>query len=463
MAYLEFLGAAGSVTGSKHIFATKNSRVMVDCGLFQGVKELRRRNWEPLPVQAGSIQAVLLTHAHIDHTGYLPRLLRSGFRGSVFAPRATVELAGILLPDSGHLHEEEAAYHNRKGTSKHKPAMPLYTEEDGRRAAESVKAVTYARELPLPGGMTATFRRAGHILGSAHITLAYEENGDRRRILFSGDLGRYNSPLLPDAKPIGEVDYILVESTYGDRVRDFEPIPDQLERVVLDVVERGGALVIPAFAVGRTQELLLQLARLERDGRIPPLPTVIDSPMAIDVTEIYCEHQEDFDGDLRRSLKSGDCPLYTQDLTFTRTREESKAINKMKGSLVVISASGMATGGRILHHLRRRLPDPDSTVLLVGYQAHGTRGRRIQNGEETVRIFGDDVPVRARVETLHGLSAHADSNGLLRWLGTATREPRRVFVVHGEPEPSHGLAARIRDELGWVVDVPEYLDRVELD
>ncbi len=463
MAHLDFLGAAGTVTGSKFLLTTPHRRVLVDCGLFQGEKKLRLRNWEPLPQDVSSIDTLVLTHAHIDHTGYLPRLIREGFAGEVYASQATAEIAGILLPDSGHLQEEEAAYHNRRGTSKHKPAQPLYTEDEGRRAAGRIKPVPYAKDIDLGGGVTATFRRAGHILGSAHITISYAENNILRNVVFSGDLGRYSSPLLPDAKPMAAADYILVESTYGDRVRDFESIPEQLERVVLDVVKSGGALVIPAFAVGRTQEIVLHLAQLELAGRIPRVPTIIDSPMAIDVTEIYCEHRGDFDEDLRARVESGECPLETQDFTIARSQEESKAINKRKGPFVIISASGMATGGRILHHLKNRLPDPKSTVLLVGYQARGTRGRRIQDGEETIRIFGDDIPVRATVETLHGLSAHADSNGLMRWLGTAGEAPRKVFVVHGEPESSLELAGRISNELGWQVEVPEYQDRVELD
>jgi metallo-beta-lactamase family protein len=464
MAHLDFLGAAGTVTGSKFLLTAGNRRVMVDCGLFQGVKKLRLRNWEPLPLEAASVDTVLLTHAHIDHTGYLPRLIRDGFAGPIQAAQATAELAGIMLPDSGHLQEEEAAYHNRRGTSKHSPALPLYTEVEGRRAAARIKPVPYAKPIDIGGGITATFRRAGHILGSAHITLDYRENGTRRTVVFSGDLGRYHSPLIPDAKPIADgADYILVESTYGDRVRDFEPISEQLERVILDVVKRGGALVIPAFAVGRTQEMVLQIAKLEQAGRIPVVPTIIDSPMAIDVTGIYCEHRDDFDEDIRPLVESGECPLETRDFTVARSQEESKAINRRRGPFIVISASGMATGGRILHHLKNRLPDPRSTVLLVGYQAHGTRGRRLQDGEGAIRIFGEDVPVRARIETLHGLSAHADSNELMRWLRTCPDTPRQVFVIHGEPESSGALAERITDELGWKARIPGYGDRVELD
>jgi metallo-beta-lactamase family protein len=368
-----------------------------------------------------------------------------------------------MLPDSGHLQEEEAAYHNARGTSKHTPALPLYTAEEGARAAERVGGLPYQERIQLVPGVRATFRRAGHILGAASILLDLDGDGAARRVVFSGDLGRYGVPILLDPEPLGEADYVFVESTYGDRRHDAAPVADQLERAVRSAVDRGGALVVPAFAVGRTQELIYHLRALEDASRIPKLPTYVDSPMAIEATTLYCAHPEDLDPDTARPVLSGTCPLHTARFTLARSVEESRAINDVRGTAIIIAASGMATGGRVLHHLRRRLPDPKTTVLLVGYQAPGTRGRLLQDGARTVRIFGEDVPVRARVETIHGLSAHADSDGLLRWLGTASGRPRRVFVIHGDPGPAETLARRIRAELGWDAAVPDYRERVTLD
>jgi metallo-beta-lactamase family protein len=435
----------------------------VDCGLYQGLKELRLRNWDRLPVDPARIDAVALTHAHIDHIGYLPRLIRDGFQGPVAATRGTADLARIMLPDSGRLQEEEAAYHNARGTSKHTPALPLYTEDEGARAAGRVAGLDYHKPVRLLPGLQVTFRRAGHILGSA--SAALDLGGDRapRRVVFSGDVGRYAAPILLDPEPLGEADYVFVESTYGDRRHDPTPVPEQIERAVRGAVDRGGALVVPAFAVGRTQELIYHLRALEEAARIPRLPTFVDSPMAIEATELYCAHPEDLDPEAARPVLSGACPLHTARFQLTRSVEESRAINDVRGAATIIASSGMATGGRILHHLRRRLPDPRTTVLLVGFQAPGTRGRLLQDGARTVRIFGEDVPVKARVEVIHGLSAHADADGLLRWLRTAAGRPRRVFVVHGEAGPAETLAARIRAELGWDAAVPDYRERVALD
>jgi metallo-beta-lactamase family protein len=437
-------------------------RLLVDCGLYQGLKELRLRNWERLPVDPARIDAVALTHAHIDHTGYLPRLVKDGFEGQVAATRGTADLARIMLPDSGHLQEEEAAYHNARGTSKHTPALPLYTAEEGARAAERVRGLAYGKPVPLVSGCRATFRRAGHILGSASVLLDLDGDQGPRRLVFSGDVGRYAAPILLDPEPVGEADYVVVESTYGDRRHDHTPVPEQIERVVRQAHDRGGALVVPAFAVGRTQELIYHLRALEDAGRIPKLPTYVDSPMAIEATGLYCEHPEDLDPDTAKPVLSGACPLRTDRFQLTRSVEESRAINDVRGPAIIIAASGMATGGRILHHLRRRLPDPKTTVLLVGYQAVETRGRLLQDGARTLRMFGEEVPVRARVETIHGLSAHADADGLMRWLRTTTGQPRRVFVVHGDPGPADALAARIRAELGWDAVVPDYRERVAL-
>jgi metallo-beta-lactamase family protein len=438
-------------------------RLLVDCGLYQGLKELRLRNWERLPVDPAFIDWVVLTHGHIDHSGYLPRIFKDGFHGPVYATRATADLLNILLPDSGHLHEEEAAYHNKRGTSKHKPALPLYTAEEGQKAADRVRSVGYGEPLELAPGIRVFFRRAGHILGSAIVTLEIARADSVRRLVFSGDVGRYDAPILPDPTPLAEADYVVVESTYGDRRHDPEPIPIQLERVVTEAVRRGGAIVVPAFAVGRTQELMYHLSALEKTGRIPRLPAYVDSPMAIEATEIYCAHPEDFDGDMRAMVMDRNCPLHCGDFRLARTPGESKAINAIRGPLLIIAASGMATGGRVLHHLKLRLPDPRTTVVLVGYQAAATRGRLLQDGAKALKIFGEEVPVRARVETIHGLSAHADSEGLLRWLRTAHLPPKRLFVVHGDPGPAEALAVRVRGELGWEVTVPQHRDRFAID
>jgi metallo-beta-lactamase family protein len=460
---VQCLGASGTVTGSKFLVECDGRSLLVDCGLYQGLKSLRLRNWDKLPVDPAHIDAVALTHAHIDHIGYLPRLIKDGFSGPVTATRGTADLARILLPDSGHLQEEEAAYHNQRGTSKHTPALPLYTAEEGAQAAALVKGVEYGKPVRLLPAVPGVFRRAGHILGSSSVHLELQTGASLRRLVFSGDVGRYAAPILLDPEPIGLADYIFVESTYGDRLHDTTPIPEQLARVVQAAVDRGGPLVVPAFAVGRTQELIYLLRALEEARRIPALPTFVDSPMAIEATGLYCEHPDDLDPDTAKPVIAGTCPLHTTRFQLTRSVEDSRKINDVRGPAIIIAASGMATGGRILHHLRRRLPDPKTTVLLVGFQAPGTRGRLIQDGARTIRIFGEEVPVKARVEVIHGLSAHADANGLLRWLRTATGKPRRVHVVHGEAGPAETLAGRIRAELGWAATVPDYREVVELD
>jgi metallo-beta-lactamase family protein len=463
MATIEFLGAAGTVTGSKHLVEAAGHRILVDCGLYQGLKALRLRKWERLPVDPASIDWVVLTHGHIDHTGYLPRLIKDGFKGRILATRARADLLKLLLPDSGHLQEEEGVYHNKRGTSKHRPALPLYTEEQGLAAAELVEGADYREPRVLAPGIAVTFRRAGHILGSATVTLDLDGSDGRRRVVFSGDLGRYGAPILPDPMPIDEADYVVVESTYGDRQHDPEPIPTQLERVVTEAVVRGGAIIVPAFAIGRTQELMYHLAGLERAGRIPRLPTYVDSPMAIHATEIYCAHPEEFEGDMPAMVMNRNCPLECADVRLARTPDESRAINAVQGPVLIISASGMVSGGRVLHHLKQRLPDPRTTVLLVGYQALGTRGRQFQDGASSLTIYGEEIRVRAHVETAHGLSAHADSDGLMRWMRTAARPPKRVFIVHGDPRPAQAFGERITHDLGWPMVVPGYRDRFTLE
>jgi metallo-beta-lactamase family protein len=460
---IQFLGGAGTVTGSKHLLEFDDSRWLVDCGLFQGMKELRDLNWKPFPIDPASLTGVLVTHAHIDHIGYLPRFLQGNFQGPLWSTKGTAKLAGVMLPDSGRLQEEEAAYHNKRGTSKHTPALPLYTGDDGERAAQRFRGVDFGEKVDLGQGATARFAPAGHILGSALIHIEIQDGAAPRRVLFSGDIGRWDAPIMVDPSPIGDADYVIMESTYGDREQSPEPLPGQLERVVRDVIAKGGVLVVPAFAVGRTQEMLFQLDALERQGKVPALPKYVDSPMARLATEIYEDSTAEFDPEMQALVRSGRSPFKNRDLHTTDSVEESRAINRVRGPAIIISASGMATAGRVLHHLRRRLPDPNNTVLLVGYQAYGTRGRQLQDGDQTVRIFGEDVPVRAKIETIQGFSAHADQNGLMRWLKSATTAPKRVFLVHGDPEPAKVLADRIQKEMGWPVTVPQMGETHPLD
>jgi metallo-beta-lactamase family protein len=460
---LQFLGGAGTVTGSKFGVQADGRTTLVDCGLFQGPEDVRRRNWELPPVDPVSVGEILLTHAHIDHSGYVPRFRQAGYTGDILATHATKDLLRILLPDSGHLHEEEARYRNEARVTRYRPALPLYTAADGADAAAHVTGVDWEQRVPLGEHGMASFRRAGHILGAASVHLDLHGATGRCRLVFSGDVGRYGAPVVRDPAPLGEADYVVVESTYGDRRHDPTPVDVQLQRALLDAIARGGAIIVPAFAVGRTQDLLYYLDALQRSGRVPRLPAYVDSPMAIDATEIYAAHATELDDEMRSLLRAGASPLRPSGLRFARTTEESRAIGRTDGSVLIVSASGMATGGRVLHHLRRYLPDPRATVILAGYQAVGTRGRALDDGAASVRIFGDDVPVRAHVERLDGLSAHADADGLLRWLRTAARAPRRVFVVHGDPGPAQALAARIEHELGWATMVPQHGESVKLD
>jgi metallo-beta-lactamase family protein len=463
MASIRFLGAAGTVTGSRFLVEAAGRRVLVDAGLFQGMKEFRLRNWAPFPVPPDSIDAVVLTHAHIDHSGALPLLCRAGFRGEAFCTPATADLARIMLPDSAKLQEEEARYANAKGFSRHAPrALPLYEAADAVAALERLRTLRYGQPREILPGFTLGYSRAGHILGSASAVLTVAgASGQPVRILFSGDLGRYDAPILPDPEPPPGCDFLVVESTYGDRSHPPDTAASSLEQEVLAAVTRGGAILIPAFAIGRTQEVLFLLRELEQSGRIPSLPVFVDSPMATDATPVYRAHREDHDTHMDALLDRGVEPLCPRKLTFTRSTEESKAVNRVHGPCIIISASGMATGGRVLHHLERRLPEPSTTVLLVGFQAAGTRGWRLQNGAETIRMHGTDVPVRARVVSLPGFSAHGDRNEVARWLGGAPTPPRRTFCVHGEPTALSAQAERIAAR-GWEVHVPSHLETVEL-
>jgi metallo-beta-lactamase family protein len=462
VASIRFLGAAGTVTGSRYLVRTEGAEVLVDAGLFQGAKDLRLRNWSPFPVPASSLDAVVLTHAHIDHTGALPLLVRQGLQARVWCTPATRDLCGLLLPDSARLQEEEARYANQRGYSRHAPqALPLYGEGDALSALKLLHPLPYLSRREIAPGLAITFRRAGHILGSATVELEIAEPGQAPvRLLFSGDLGRYGVPILADPDPAPGADEILVESTYGDRLH-AESARDALRDEIRAAVARGGAVVIPAFAVGRTQEVLFDLRALEQAGEIPELPVFVDSPMAVDATPIYLAHREDQDEEMTRLISEGVEPLRPARLRFARSPEQSKAINRETGPCVILSASGMATGGRVLHHLARRLPDPRCTVLLVGFQAGGTRGARLQAGEKEIRIHGEMVPVRARVASISGFSAHADHAGMTRWLATLPRAPRRAFCVHGEPAALEAEAGRLR-AMGWNAVVPRYLEEFRI-
>jgi len=448
---VQFLGAAETVTGSKHLISANGSKVLLDCGLFQGLKELRLRNWEAPDFLPADIDAIVISHAHIDHSGYLPLLVRLGFSGPIYCTPATADLLAILLRDSAYLQEEHAAHANRFGYSKHTPAVPLYTMEDAEATLPLLQPQMYREPFPVANDIEVVLRCAGHILGSATVDLLVGGKKETR-VVFTGDLGRWGRPILKDPTPVKEADVLLVESTYGNRTHQEDPDSD-LARVVGKTASKGGAIVIPAFAVGRTQELLWRLKKLEDAGRIPILPTYIDSPMAINVTDIYRRHPEEHDLEMAALMNEGASPLKPKLFTAARTVQASKKVNALEGPVIIISASGMAGGGRILHHLKTRLPDHRNTVLLTGYQAIGTRGRTLQEGAKEVKIHGKMVEVRAKVETVHGLSAHADQTEILRWLSGFERPPQRIFAVHGDPDATAALAQLIGEKLKWGVSV----------
>jgi metallo-beta-lactamase family protein len=453
---LTFLGAAGTVTGSKHLLEDGENRVLLDCGLFQGLKALRERNWAPPPVEPRSLDAVLLSHAHVDHSGYLPRLGRDGFAGPVYCTPGTADLLRVLLLDAAHLQEEEAEYANRHGTSRHAPALPLFDSRDAERVLGQLEAVEFGRWFKPAAGVEVRFAAAGHILGAALVQCKV----GGRLVAFSGDLGRYGVPILRDPEPLAEADALLVESTYGDRLHAAGDPHDTLVAAVQRAAARKGWLLIPAFAVGRSQEILHDLRRLEEDGRVPALPVHLDSPMALQVSAIYADHPEEHDAQLREAMAAGRRPLAPRRLRLSRTVEDSKRLNDTPGPGIVIAGSGMATGGRILHHLRRRLPDPATTVLFVGYQAAGTRGRLLREGARAVKIFGEMVAVRAEIMVSDAYSAHADRGEILRWLRGFARPPGMTWLVHGEPDAARSLRAAIEADLGWPVAVAEDGQRV---
>ena len=458
-ATLQFLGAARTVTGSKHLVQVAGKKYLVDCGLFQGPREISELNWKPLPIAAHEIDAVLLTHAHIDHIGYLPKLWKEGFRGPILCTKATASITRLSLPDSGELQEEYARYANKKGFSRHKPALPLYTADDARAVLKQLSTLNFDEPYKLAGKCTMRYLRAGHILGSAFIELFLP---DGTKMLFSGDLGRFNTPILRDPEIVESADILLMESTYGDRVHSNESAIDELESVLNDAVKTGGMVIVPSFAIGRTQEVLFMISQLQREGRLPKLPMFVDSPMAIDATEIYSVHHEDHDIDMETLEDDKQNPLKPRDLTFTRKVADSKQINSLRGPALVIASSGMASGGRVVHHLHRRLSDPDNTVLFVGYQSVGTLGRELVDGEHEVEIMGDRIPVRAKIRKLDSLSAHADSNEIMHWLGNFKVKPRMTYLVHGDIVPMQLLSDRIRKELGWETYMPTLFETVRI-
>jgi metallo-beta-lactamase family protein len=457
-ATLTFLGAAGTVTGSKHFLESGPARLLLDCGLFQGLKELRQRNWAPCPVPAQSIGGVLLSHAHIDHSGALPRLGREGFKGPIYCTGGTADLLKIMLPDAARLQEEEADFSNRHHTSKHQPALPLFTTADADRVLAQVRPVGFNERFSPAAGVSARFISSGHILGAGMVEVSVEG----RTLVFSGDLGRYGVPIMRDPDRVPEADVLLVESTYGNRLHPADDHSDRLAAAVGRAAQTKGWLLIPAFAVGRSQEILYDLRRLEDGARIPSLPVYLDSPMAIEATTIYARHPEEHDDDLKRVEASGDRPFAPRRVHICRSVEDSKRLNDTDGPGIIIAGSGMATGGRILHHLARRLPDERTTVLFVGYQAAGTRGRLLREGAREVRMLGRVVPVSAAVMVSDAYSAHADQGEILRWLGGFTRPPGMTYVVHGEPDAAAALQSLITSKLGWRAVVAQDGQRVSL-
>ncbi|MFM7077751.1 MAG: MBL fold metallo-hydrolase RNA specificity domain-containing protein [Planctomycetaceae bacterium] len=459
MTTLRFLGAAGTVSGSRHLLEHDGRRVLFDCGLFQGEKRLRERNWQPFPEPAESVDAVVLTHGHIDHSGWLPRLVREGFRGRIHTSRATADLLGLLLYDSAKCQAEDAEYANRKGYSKHAPALPLYDERDVERTLRLLEPTDRERWFEPARGCRARFHDAGHMLGSSFVEV--EAGGARPlRILFSGDVGRYDAPLYNDPVPPPPCDVLVCESTYGDRDHPPSRPLDELEKATREAIDRGGMMLVASFAIGRCQQLVYLLRTLMEAGRLPKIPVWIDSPMAVEATEVFRRHVAEHDFTEARMEGVAES-LASPWVRMARTAEESKAINGHRGAGIVIASSGMMTGGRILHHLARRLPDPTTTVLVAGFQAIGTRGRALVDGADTIRIHGRDIPVRAAVRRVDALSGHADRKELSRWLG-GMPAPRRTFLVHGEPPAAAALARHLRGTLGWEATAPAIGDSFDL-
>jgi metallo-beta-lactamase family protein len=475
LAYIQFLGAAGTVTGSKHLINTGDDmgkvgfQVLIDCGLFQGPKEWRERNWRDTPIPAKEIDAVILTHAHLDHCGWIPRLVKEGFRGPIYATAPTIDLCGIILPDSGHLQEEDARFYNKVKKSKHDPALPLYTFDEAENSLRYFKPVHIGDTVKLSPEISFRFVRAAHILGSCMVEVSLSTNRVTRRLLFTGDIGRVRDHKVAPGKVVhsgpqeGETaDLVVMESTYGNRAHPKEdPLPG-LAKLISDTTKRGGSVIVPAFAVERTQKFVFIVKHLMESSQIPRMPVFCDSPMAIKAVEIFLKHDEEYSDETRAMIREYGSPLQWPHFTFASTPEESKKINETHMPAVIISASGMATGGRILHHLAQRLPDPRNLVLFIGFQAPGTRGFTIKNKSDEVKIFGDYVPIRAQVAALEQFSDHADPPELLQWLRTFKNQPGITYLVHGEPDAAGQLRELMNKELGWSVQIAQYQEKVEV-
>ncbi len=474
MPYIQFLGAAGTVTGSKHLINTgydssgkRRFQVLIDCGLFQGQKEWRERNWQDTPVPAREIDAVVLTHAHLDHCGWIPRLVKEGFRGPIYATQPTIDLCSVVLPDSGHLQEEDAAYYNKRKVSKHDPALPLYTLKEAQDCQRYFKPVTVEKTIELSPELAFRFVNAAHILGSCMVEVTLQTNGRSRRLLFTGDIGRVRDSLIAPGKVVHSgpqenetADVLVMESTYGNREHpNADPRPE-LTRLIRDTAERGGSVVVPAFAVERTQKFLFMLKELMETGQMPRLPVYCDSPMAIKAVEIFLKHSEEYTPQSADLIRRYGSPLEWAGFTFAQTAEQSKTINESHYPSIIVSSSGMVTGGRVLHHLAQRLPDPKNLVIFIGFQAPGTRGAIIKSGAAEVKIFGEFIPIRAQIAALEQFSDHADPPELLEWLRTFKNIPGATYLVHGEPAAALQLRDRMKKELGWNVQVAEYMERV---
>jgi len=476
LAYIQFLGAAGTVTGSKHLInggtdstGKDGFQALIDCGMFQGLKEWRERNWQDTPVPAREIDAVVLTHAHLDHCGWIPRLVREGFRGPIYATQPTIDLCGIILPDSGHLQEEDADFYNKVKKSKHDPALPLYTLAEAQASLQYFRPVQFGEVKQLCPQMSFRFVRAAHILGSSMVELTLQTNGRSRRLLFTGDIGRVADQQVAPGKVVhsgpteGEAAEVLVmESTYGNRQHPTDDPRPRLAEVICQTVQRGGTVVVPAFAVERTQKFIFMLKHMMESGQIPKAPVYCDSPMAIKAVEIFIKHSEEYSDDTRQLLSQYGSPLEWPNFTFALTSEESKKISDSKYPSIIVSSSGMVTGGRILHHLAQRLPDARNVVLFIGFQAPGTRGFTIKSGAPEVKIFGEIVPIHAQIAAFEQFSDHADTPELLKWLHTFKQRPNATYLVHGEPTAASQLRGAMAKDLGWNVQVAQWMQKVQI-
>jgi len=449
---MQFLGANETVTGSKYLLKVKGKKILVDCGLYQGIKKNRLRNWEPFPIDPKLIDAILLTHAHIDHSGYIPALCKKGFKGPIYCTEATQDLCKVLLPDAGYLQEEDARYANKHHFSKHKPALPLYTEKDAQASLKQFRPTSFNKPFKPIEGLTVTFVPNNHILGSSCVVL---DDGQRKTI-FSGDVGRANDLIMKPPTPIDDADFLILESTYGDRLHTQEDIVPQLTRIINTTFERGGIVLIPAFAVGRTQTLLYLIHQLKQQNAIPNVPVYLNSPMAISATEIFYRHHKE------HKLSNLDCKNIDNGTHFIRTPEESITLNNQNKPAIIISASGMASGGRVLHHLKKLAPNPQNSLVFVGFQAPGTRGDAIIHGASEIKIHGQYVPIHAEVHRLDNLSAHADYQEIISWLKNTKHPPKKVFITHGEPAASDAMRLHVQDQLGWPAHVPEYKETADL-